>query len=227
MKKLLAILLAAMMLLSLVACGGNTETETNAPETNAPETNAPETNAPETDAPETDAPAAELAYKSAQELLSLLLNGYNNAASDDAKLYLGGGNIYNFETVSMDGPAKFVALEDEDYNANLGYPAADAAKIDDAASMFHMQNVNVFTGYAVHFANSGDVDAMVETLKANISARRWDCGHPEKLYIVKVPGDYLVVVWGVVTFGGVAHSFAEQIPSLVEGSTIVVDLPLV
>jgi hypothetical protein len=50
MKKLIAIVLSVLMVLSFAACG-QTSDETTAPETNAPETNAPETNAPETQAP--------------------------------------------------------------------------------------------------------------------------------------------------------------------------------
>lgn len=211
MKKLLAVLLAAMMLLSLVACGGTNETE------------APVDNESETNAPETEAPTVELAYKSALELLQVVMNGYNAGATEDTMLYVAGGNINNFETTSFDGPATFVALEDEDYNANLGYPAADVAKIDDAASMFNMMNTNVFNCYAVHFTNSGDVDAMVETLKNNILARQWICGSPEKLVIVKVPGDYLIVVWGAVQFGGIVDPFVASFATSVEGSSIVVE----
>lgn len=48
MKKFLALLLAAMMVFSLVACGGNTD---------APASDAPATDAPASDAPATDAPA--------------------------------------------------------------------------------------------------------------------------------------------------------------------------
>ena len=48
--KLMALALVLVMIVSaFAACGGTTETETDAPETNAPETNAPETNAPETE----------------------------------------------------------------------------------------------------------------------------------------------------------------------------------
>lgn len=206
MKKFLALILAAMMLLSMVACGGNNETES--------ETES------ET---ETDAPAVELAYKSALELLQQAMNGYNEGAAEEAKLYVAGGNINNFDTTSMDGPAKFVALADEDYDANLGYPVADVAKLDDAASMFNMMNVNVFNCYAVHFANSGDVDAMAEAIKTNILARQWVCGAPEKLVIVKVPGDYLIVVWGVVQFGGIVDPFVASIANTVEGATTVVE----
>ena len=202
MKKLLAILLAAMMLLSLVACGETVDSESES---------------------ETDAPEVELAYKSALELLETLKSGYNAGAAEEAQLFVSGGNIYNFETTSMDGPAKFVPLADEDYEANLGYPVADVAKIDDAASMFNMMNANMFTCYAVHFTNSDDVDAMVETLKSNILARQWICGAPEKLVIAKVPGNYLVVVWGVVQSGGVVDPFAASFASSVEGTEIVVE----
>ena len=57
-KRLLAILIASMMVFALVGCGGDKETNTN-PTTEAPTTEAPTTEAP-TDAPETpttDAPA--------------------------------------------------------------------------------------------------------------------------------------------------------------------------
>ena len=86
-----------------------------------------------------------------------------------------------------------------------------------------MMNTNVFNCYAVHFTNSDDVDAMVETLKANILARQWICGSPEKLVIVKVPGDYLIVVWGAVQFGGIVDPFVASFATSVEGSSIVVE----
>lgn len=67
MKKIIAILLAALCILSLVACNGTSDTTipndtdeptiTDVPETDAPETEAPDTDAPETEAPETDAPS--------------------------------------------------------------------------------------------------------------------------------------------------------------------------
>ena len=69
MKKMIAVLLALFMVLSLAACGTKPAETTKAPETQAPETKAPETKAPETKAPETEpvteapteAPAEELA----------------------------------------------------------------------------------------------------------------------------------------------------------------------
>ena len=63
-KRLLAILVASMMVFSLVGCGGDKETNTN-PTTEAPTTEAPTTEAP-TDAPET--PTTEAPADQATEL---------------------------------------------------------------------------------------------------------------------------------------------------------------
>ena len=213
MKRLIALALALLMLtMSFVACE-KTETETTTEAENQTEASVVETTEE----------AVVLPYASAIELLNIIFNGYNATATEDTMLYVAGGNNNNFDTVSFDGPATFVPVADEDYDSNLGYPVADVAKIDDAASMFNMMNANTFNCYAVHFTNSGDVDAMAEAIKTNILARQWICGSPEKLVIAKVPGDYLIVVWGVVEFGGVVDPFAASFATSVEGSSIIVE----
>ena len=58
MKKILALLLALAMVMSLAACGSKTEAPTEAPATEAPATEAPATEAPATEAPAAEAPAA-------------------------------------------------------------------------------------------------------------------------------------------------------------------------
>lgn len=220
MKKIIALILACLMLtMSFVACTGEGETTTE-PENNDV-TTAPE--ADQTTEEVTDA-VVELPYSSALELLTSIFEGYNAAqTSDDTKLWVIGGNIYNFETCSETGPAKFVALADSDYNDNLGYPEADVSKIDDAASMCHSFNANLFTSYTVHFTDSADVDAMVNSIKDNTLARQWICGSPDKLVIVKIPGDYLLVVYGVSTDGGIVDPFVSSIPTLIEGATVVLE----
>ena len=51
MKKLIALLLALVMVLSLVACGGSTEEKTEAPAAEAPKAEAPAAEAPAAEAP--------------------------------------------------------------------------------------------------------------------------------------------------------------------------------
>ena len=56
MKKIIALVLALVMVMGLVACGNNATPTTNAPDAgNTPETQAPETKAPA----QTEAPKAE------------------------------------------------------------------------------------------------------------------------------------------------------------------------
>ncbi|MBE6569759.1 MAG: hypothetical protein E7658_06045 [Ruminococcaceae bacterium] len=214
MKRTLSLIAAILAMLMLASCGANNEDETLTGEN--------DTTVDTTETTE-DTAGEEIAYTSAEELLVTLMNGYNENASEETMLYVAGGNSYNFDTVKMDAPAKFVALADTDYDENLGYPAADAGKLDDAASMFNMMNINTFNCAAFHFADSSDVDAMVEPLKNNIMARQWICGSPEKLYIAKLPGDYLVMAWGVASSGGIIDNFAASIAITVADADIVVN----
>ena len=214
MKRLIALALALLMLtMSFVACE-KTETET---------TTEAENNQTEAPVVETTEEVVELPYASAIELLNIIFNGYNATATEDTMLYVAGGNINNFDTTSMEGPAAFIALADEDYDQNLGIPASEVAKIESAASMFNMMNTNVFNSFAVQFKDGTDVDASIEAIKANILARQWICGSPEKLVIVKMPGNCIVAVWGAVQFGGIVDPYAASIATLVEGTTTVVE----
>jgi hypothetical protein len=218
MKKIIALTLALLMLtMSFVACN-KTEPETTT------EPTVEDTKAPETTVEETTEAVVELPYANAIELLNIIFNGYNAAqATDDTKLWVGGGNINNFDTVNPEGPAAFVALADEDYDQNLAIPASEVAKIESAASMFNLMNTNNFNCFTVQFKAGTDVDATIEVIKANILARRWICGAPEKLVITKMPGDCILVVWGAVSFGGIVDPFAASIPTLVEGATVAVE----
>ena len=215
MKKLIALTLALLMLtMSFVACTGNSDETTEAPET---------TVAPDTTEEVTEAPVV-LPYANAAELLQIIFEKYNAAqATDDTKLWVCGGNINNFETCNPEGPAAFVALDNEDYNQNLGIPAAEADKIASAASMFNMMNANTFNCFTVQLTDGTDADAFVNTVKDSILSRQWICGSPEKLVIAKAPGNYVIVVWGVVEFGGIVNPVAESFSTSVEGATIVVE----
>lgn len=225
MKKILALTLALMMLtMCFVACGQNNDnaddTTTTAGNNDAVTTPADTTTAATEDTTEA---TAELAYGNALELLQIIFDKYNATATEETKLYVCGGNVNNFETVNTEAPAAFVALDNEDYNQNLGFPTAEADKIVSAASMFNMMNANTFTCYTIQLTEGTDVDAMANTVKENILARQWICGQPEKLVIAKAPGNYIIVVWGVVEFGGIVDPVAQSFATSVEGATIVVE----
>ena len=214
-KKILYIAIAAIVVIVAVlvvvfAGGNNTTNNTN--------------NTTSTTTTTSQKPTG-LSYKDSLELLNKVFTSYNATAPEEAQLWVAGGNANNFDTVSFDSPAAFIPGEEgaNDYDFHLGFPAAEVSKIENAASMYNMMNTNIFNCYTVKLTNGTDAKAMANTLKNNILAREWVCGMPEKLVILNCPGNYLLVVWGVVADGGIVNPFVESVFNTIDGSTIVVE----
>lgn len=166
MKKILALLLAAVMVLSLAACTDK-GSEGGATSPSGAQTNQP---------------------KSALEILEKVWSKY----STDEKFPATGGSEKHMEE---DKPGKFDVSDAEALDFELGFPKAQASEIDDAASLMHMLNENNFSCGVYHVKDSGNVEALAGKIKENILARQWLCGFPEKLVILTV-GDYIVSVFG-------------------------------
>lgn len=166
MKKILALLLAAVMVLSLAACTDK-GSEGGATSPSGAQTNQP---------------------KSALEILEKVWSKY----STDEKFPATGGSEKHMKE---DMPGKFDVSDAEALDFELGFPKANASEIDDAASLTHMLNQNNFSCGAYHVKDSGNVEALAGKIKENILARQWLCGFPEKLVILTV-GDYIVSVFG-------------------------------
>ena len=166
MKKIIAIALAAVTVLSFAACTKqNGENGTTTPSA-----------------------AAKEQAKSALEILEKVWSKY----STDEKFPATGGSEKNMK----DGmPGKFDVADGEALDFELGFPKAQAADINDAASLMHMLNQNNFSCGVFHVKNSGDTAALAGKIRDNILNRQWLCGFPEKLVILTV-GDYIVSVFG-------------------------------
>ena len=115
-------------------------------------------------------------------------------------------------------------MDDADLlDSALGFPTAEAGKIDGAASLMHMMNLNTFTCGAFHAKDSGDVTALCAAVRENILARRWMCGFPEKLVIVTV-GDYIVSVFG---HADPVDTFTAKLAAAYPNAKTVSDDPIV
>ena len=133
---------------------------------------------------------------SALELLNAVWANY----SDDDKFPATGGD-YDEANMTEDAPGNFSVEDGDALDYSLSFPAADASKLSDAASLTHMMNANTFTAGAFHVASSSDVD------------RQWMCGFPDKLVILTL-GDYVISCYGaedlVDQFSGkVTETFAD------------------
>jgi hypothetical protein len=199
-KRILSLILAVIMLCSvfLVSCAkddtntpaeGNdvqNETENNNIENNEADTNDAE-NSADSEA-DTNASENNAAAEGAVKVLSDIWANF----AEDQKFAIGGGDVNN---MTMDVPGKYDITLTEDMDVALGLPAAQAANIDDAASLVHMMNGNMFTGAAYHLTEGTDATAFANAFKSNLDGRQWMCGRPEALIAVSFDG-YVITAFG-------------------------------
>ena len=126
--------------------------------------------------------------------------------------------------VAVNGAPGNYSMDDADLlDSSLGFPAAEAGKIDGAASLVHMMNLNTFTCGAFHVKDSADVAALCASLRENILDRHWMCGFPDKLVIVTV-GDYVVSVYG---YTDLVDTFTAKLAAAYPSAKTVSDDPIV
>lgn len=167
MKRLITMLMALVMVLSLAACGGNSGSNSGA------------------SSGESSAVAAE----SAVEILEKVWASY----AEDEKFSAMGGNS---ENAVMDGPGVFSLEAAEELTYQLYLPEEQIAQIDDCASLVHAMNLNTFTAGVFHVSDAANVQSVVLALKENIMNAQWMCGFPDKMFIAVVGGNYIVSAFG-------------------------------
>ena len=150
-----------------------------------------------------------------------LLNTVWSSYADDDKFAVVGGD-YDEANMTEDAPGRFGVEDGDTLDYMLGFPAADADKLTDAASLSHMMNANTFTAGAFHVTNSSDVDTVVSDLKDNIMNRQWMCGFPDKLVVLTL-GDYVVSCFGAEEL---VDEFSEKVTAAFSGASVVCDEPI-
>ena len=134
MKKLLALLLALVMVVGLVACGTN-----DAPAAEAPKADAPAADAPAADAPAADAPAAEkkvkvglISFNEATESSALIANGVREAAEkygvELVTADINGDQSQVIKNVDLLIQQEVDAIIDATWNADVGATAAQKCR---------------------------------------------------------------------------------------------------
>ena len=172
MKKILALILALMMMLTFVACSKGEETPAEDNKDNGGNQTA--------------------GLKDVTDVPVDILNNIWKKVSDDNKFPIAGGDM---ENANMEGAG---LVKDAGYlGGNLYVPEADQSKVDSVASMMHMMNANNLTIGAYHFANKDDIETFAKTMRDKLLGNQWMCGFPEKLYIVQIGNESLIVMFGI------------------------------
>ena len=197
MKKALSLALAVLLTLSLAACGGK-ENPAGAGGASGDQNNGS-------------------GIESSLELLTQVWDSYG----DDDKFPAIGGDLSE-EHVTDGAPGVFSVDDADMLDATLGFPAASAGKIDDAASLMHMMNGNTFTCGAFRAADAGDAAELSEAIKDNVMHRQWMCGFPEKLVIVTVD-NYVVSIFGT---GDLVDGFKTRLTAAYAAAEVRCDEPI-
>ena len=200
MKKILALILASMMLLTLVACGNTNEentTEEITTEAISNEENNNEENTTEENNTE---------VKSAEEMLNATVESFLAEIAplfgitvEEVKEYFTGGYFGESEDTFCTGAAKVLPLDDEYAVGTLMsgtlISEENLAKIDDAANFTGM-NANNFTTFVYHVKNSADVAGIASDFESAVTNNMWFCGFPEVYFAIQV-GDYIFAGFGL------------------------------
>lgn len=150
-----------------------------------------------------------------------LLNKVWGSYSDSEKFPVAGGDLSEANN-KMDAPGKYDISDADAIDNSLGFPAADIAKIDNAASLMHMLNSNSFTCGVYHVKSADDVSAVAGDIKTNVMGRRWMCGFPDKLVVMSVD-DYVVSFYGLNDF---VDTFKTKVTGAYSQAKVISEIPI-
>ena len=237
MKKIIALILALVMIMSLAACSQK-NSDAELPVVDAGNEPAAPGEGPEMDempavmpdASETDMPMVEypstdsdihIDYPSSDSdlpvganlPLNILSTVWATYAEDEMFAAAGG----DYENMVMDGPGACGLNDAEALDALFGIPASALGNVASAASLMHMMNANTFTSACYELRSGVDAAAMAAELKDNIMARQWMCGFPEILIVVEVEG-CIVTAFGN---GEIVENFKNKLASCFTANVLV------
>ena len=147
-----------------------------------------------------------------------LLNTVWSSYADDDKFSVVGGD-YDEANMTEDAPGRFGVEDGDTLDSMLGFPAADADKLTDAASLSHMMNANTFTCGAFHVTSKDDVETVASDLRDAIQSKQWMCGFPDKLVIFTYD-QYVVSLYGDEEL---VNTFRDKFTATYSDSTIAYD----
>ena len=114
---------------------------------------------------------------------------------ENEKFYGMGGDMNN---MVENAPGLF-SLEDKEALAATLLVQGDAVDmIDEAASLVHGMNLNIFTGASFHLTDPANAEAFAKAMEASILNNQWMCGSPDQYVIYLVGEEHVVMAFGAV-----------------------------
>ena len=220
---------------------GNTDNGETGTDENNGETGTDENNGENNGENNTESGETTPAYGSAVELINKFWNAipdYDDKGTEETfddflkyemdeegnkGYYFTGGWIVteDWDLISVDGAAGEVMLDAEQLDSHLGYPMDKFDLVEEAASLV-ARNQNVLTIGAIRVAEGTNISELAEAVEANIQARMWFCGIPEKVVVLEAPGNYVISIFGQ----GEVDNIVAAILANIDGAKVLIDNPI-
>ncbi len=163
----------------------------------------------------TEEKAEKSEYAQAVDVLKAVADTY----TEEEKFAMYGGDQ---EHAVMDEPGSFDINRPDEMEQVLGLPAGLASEIEDAASMVHMMNGNVFTGAAYRLHENTDRNAFAESVKTALLDRQWMCGQPDTLTVMDADG-YVITAYGSAEL---MKTFQAKVMTVCKDAKILAEAPV-
>ena len=192
MRKILALILTATLILSLAGCqsgddpaaGGSTPNETG--DSQSQGSDSPEENGGGASEENGGGAPEETVSYSPLDILTTIWSSY----PEDQKFAAAGGE-------TMDGPGLMTGDygTKETLDSILALPQDSYELVSETACLMHMLNANTFTCGVFKLNSSEDASALASSLNDSIKNRQWMCGFPDKMMIATL-GDCVISAFG-------------------------------
>lgn len=182
MKKIIAIFLASVMMLSLMAgcTGGTTPSETT--ETTQPtQESTVATEATQPTQTTTEPTQMGTAISTSAQILNKIWTQYG----ENERFASYGGTV---EHAINDAPGDLDLSNTEEITSKYLLPLDQLANAENGASLVHLMNSNIFTAAAFKMKEGTDVRTAAKALRDNIQKTQWLCGQPDHLLVAEAEG---------------------------------------
>lgn len=206
-KKSLLFAFLLVVSLSLTACKSQTQDTQGQTDT----TDTTVSDSAEDTSVENSNDADQTTEISSVDILSKVWATYGEAD----KFYAMGGDMAN---PVENAPGNYSLADTEALAATLLVQSDQLAMIDEAASLIHGMNTNVFTGAVFHLTDPANAETFAKGMEENIIHNQWMCGSPDRYALYLVNGEYVMMAFGAVD---VMKTYEDKVAQVYEGSMTV------
>lgn len=195
-RKILALLAMMTLATALVACAGeeNRTSDEVATQEQTGDVQPDDTQDEEEPAQENTEDSADGEESAATDTVAILGDVWDTYGEND-KFYAMGGDMNHM----VENAPGLYSLEDKEALASMLLVQADTADmIDEAASLLHGMNTNVFTGAAFRLTDAANMQPFADAMKNSILNNQWMCGSPDQYVIYSVGDRHVVMAFGAV-----------------------------